>query len=529
MGGKHNKANSPCSIVGGYYNVGKADTLLEIGAGTSDKGENIFEVYKDGSARSAKSTKGDDNGKTLTTKDYVDERVGYLESKVEGRVEYGVRWKKGARSPVCERVIRFNGTISTWDISYTPNVGTVNYNPFDYIDLFSPTKFVDAHGNVFARFERFYVAKQTLGTYEYIWVCRKKLYPFYNLPKAFYRNGQPYWNYVDIGCYEGSDEIIDGTLYLASKSGQIPSHNKNRTAFFNNAKAWNNMLESVTGEYYLISTLSEITEILQPLFTIMTGTKNSQSIYKGVVSHKTDIINVSSTAGAKCYFSAEQTAFAKGYCVCANDSTDNAHYYKVISTGTDGTGFYVELDRTPYFSVTSLEVRSNFTGDTDDIIATSGSASNAGKSSFKVFTIENIYGNIWKQILDLTIKDYVPYVCQNLENWTDTTTPETNSNFIRCSYKLAETNSYVKEVGFDAENHDAILPVEVGGSSSAYYCDYFYISHFASTAYSDGVKTAYFGGLLSSGDSAGFWSWDLHLGVGTSYSHIGARLSHRSL
>lgn len=441
--------------------------------------------------------------------------------KVESDMEYGVRWTKGASSPTCERVTRYKGAISTWDISYTPNVGDVNDNPFDYIDLFSPQKFVDVHGNVFARFKRFYVAKQTLGTYEYIWVCRKKLYSFYNLPKAFYRNGQPYWNYVDIGCYEASDEMIDGTSYLASKSGQIPSHNKTRTAFFNNAKAWNNMLESVTGEYYLISTLSEITEILQPLFTIMTGTKNSQSIYNGVVSHKTNAVNVSSTSGAKCYFSAEQTAFAEGYCVCANRSTDNAQYYKVISTGTDGTGFYVELDRTPSVSVTSLAVRPNFTGDTDDIIATSGSASNAGKSSFKVFTIENIYGNIEKQILDLTIKDYVPYVCQNLENWTDTTTPETNSNFIRCSYKLAETGSYVKEVGFDAENHDAILPVEVVGSSSTYYCDYFYISV--------GAITAYFGGSLTYDVYAGLWSWRLNYHVGNSDWSYGARLSHRSL
>lgn len=441
---------------------------------------------------------------------------------VESDMEYGVRWTKGASSPTCERVTRYKGAISTWDISYTPNVGAVNDNPFDYIDLFSPQKFVDVHGNVFARFKRFYVAKQTLGTYEYIWVCRKKLYSFYNLPKAFYRNGQPYWNYVDIGCYEASDEMIDGAGYLASKSGQIPSHNYGRTEFFNNAKAWNNMLESVTGEYYLISTLSEITEILQPLFTIMTGTKNSQSIYRGVVNHNTAAINVSGTSGAKCYFSAERTEFAKGYCVCANGSTNNNQYYKVISTGTDGTGFYVELDRTPSVSVTSLAVRPNFTGDTDDIIATSGSASNEGKSSFKVFTIENIYGNTWRQILDLTIKDYVPYICQNLENWTNTSTPETDSNFIRCSYKLPEApNSYIKEVGFDAENHDAILPVEVGGSSSTYYCDNLQLY--------DGARTAYFGGYLSSGDAGGLWCWYLSNRMNISYWTLGARLSHRSL
>ena len=61
MGGKHNKANSPCSIVGGYYNVGKADTLLEIGAGTSDKGKNIFEVLKDGRAKVQSAPVDDDD------------------------------------------------------------------------------------------------------------------------------------------------------------------------------------------------------------------------------------------------------------------------------------------------------------------------------------------------------------------------------------------------------------------------------------------------------------------------------------
>lgn len=444
--------------------------------------------------------------------------------KVESDIEYGVRWAKGASSPTCGRVTRYKGAISTWDETYTANVGAVNDNPFDYIDLFSPQKFTDVHGNVFARFKRFYVARQTLDNYEYIWVCRKKLYSFYNLPKAFYRNGQPYWNYVDIGCYEGSDESIDGSQYLASKSGQIPSHDKTRTSFFTNAKRWNNTLDNTTNEYYLISTLSEITEILQPLFTIMTATKHSKSIYNGVCNHYMNSIAVSSTSGAKCYFATAQTAqtaFAEGYCVCANGSTDNAQYYKIVSVGTDRTGFYVELDRTPSVAVNNLSIRPNFTGDTDDIIATSGSASNEGKSSFKVFTIENIYGNVWKNILDLTIKDYVPYICQNLENWTDTTTPESNDNFIRCSYEVAKSTNYVKEVGFDATNHDGVLPVEAGGSSSTYYCDYYSIS--------SGVKTALLGGYLYAGVIVGIWSWSLDDDVGYSSWTRGARLSHRSL
>jgi hypothetical protein len=281
------------------------------------------------------------------------------------------------------------------------------------------------------------------------------------------------------------------------------------------------MLESVTDEYYLISTASEITEILQPLFTIMTGTKNSQSIYKGVVSHDGKTYNVSNVLGNKCYFSVEQTAFEKGCCVYLNNVTYKEYYSKVVSVGTDATGFYVELDGVPPVYPSALTVRPNFTGDTDSIIATSGSASNSGKSSFKVFTIENIYGNIFKQILDLTIKNYVPYICQNLENWTDTTTPEIDGNFIRCSYELSRGNGYVKEMGFDVENRDAIFPVEAGGSSSTYYCDNAYISN--------GTRTAYFGGSFNAGDSAGIWYWYFPYTVGSSHLTLGARLSHRSL
>lgn len=49
-------------------------------------------------------------------------------------IEYGVRWVTDASSPTLERVIRKDGVISTWDISFTRNIGSdITENPFDYI------------------------------------------------------------------------------------------------------------------------------------------------------------------------------------------------------------------------------------------------------------------------------------------------------------------------------------------------------------------------------------------------------------
>lgn len=442
--------------------------------------------------------------------------------RLEGDVEYGVRWTIGASSPTGERVTRYKGVITPWDITFQPNVGTDVYdNPFDNIDLFSPQKFVDSHDNVFARFKRFYVARQVLGTYEYVWVCRKKLYSFYNLPKAFYKNDVEYWNYVDIGCYEAGDETVDGSAYLVSKTNMVPSHDKNRTTFFNNAKRWNTMLDSTNNEQYLITTMSEYTEILQPLLLIMFGTKNSQAMYKGVDGYSIDDGSASSVVGNKIYFTSSQAdEFIVGSCVTIDYS--DTDYHKILESGTDDTGFYIVVDGV-LGTVNTVTIRPNFTGDTDAINATSGAMANSGKQSFKVFNIENVWGNTWTQVLDLTIKDYVPYVCRNLDNWTDTTTIETNVNFAKVDYEMRNSDGYISEMGADSLNHDAILPIADAGSTTTYYCDYCYANPGA------GAKTACVGGFLGVGTCTGLFSWAFYFDVGLSGWGLGARLSHRSL
>lgn len=443
-------------------------------------------------------------------------------------VEYGVRWVKGASSPQLERVTRQNGVISPWNIEFTPNVGgDITDNPFDYIELFAPKLVSDAVGNIFRRFGRFYVGEQTIGNYCYIWVCKSQVNTFYRLPRAFYHKGSPHWAYVDIGVYEGGLETIGSTQYLNSKPGQALASYITRTQAQNAARAWEAKNGSKADEeFYSITTMSEITEILHPLLLIMFGTKNAQAVYNGVCEVNTDDYEItygeSNTHRVLLANNANCAAqFPVGCCVWVGDKNT---WRRVTANGTvtvgGATRFYITLDGDTFTTATGDAIWRgvNGTGCTDDIKATHGTASNDGTHSFKALGIENIYGNIWKHILDCTMVDRKPYICEDLTAWTDATAPASNAAFTPCNYTVC-ASGWVKELNTDEAHPDVKLPITAGGSSTTYYCDY--------TWTTTGVRTVFYGGACNHGSYCGLSCWALYNRVGNFNNNIGARLSHK--
>ena len=437
-------------------------------------------------------------------------------------IEYGVRWVTGASAPALERVIRKDGVISTWNITFTRNSGNeITENPFDYIDLFSPELWTDAAGNRFRRFKRFYHAIEQMGVFSYRWVCKRKATANYTLPRAFCRAGKPYWNYVDIGVYEGGNETIGSTTYLCSKPNYYPTHNITRTGAFNNAKAWHTKLNVDTSkEFYCITTMSEICEITQPLLMVMIGSRNSDVAYAGNTSSYAENTSITGyDASAKKITMGSNGRFYVGQCITPGTSTSEGDYRTITEVGS---GYIIHDGEAWSSSPSVISTRPLKTGQTDVINATHGTLENDGYHSFKMLGIENIWANIWLHVLDCTIKDYVPYVCEDLENWTDTSTPESNSAFKRCGYSvLSQSGVYTKSLGIDKAYPDIILPTEGGASTSTYYCDYYWIA--------SGARTVFYGGYLSNGSYCGLFYWDLDNAVGYSYWNRGARLSHRSL
>ena len=438
-------------------------------------------------------------------------------------LEYGVRWVTGASDPELERVIRKDGIITPWDITFTRNVGTdkIEANPFDAIELFSPELWTDAAGNRFRRFKRFYHALEQEGVFSYRWVSKKKANGNYTLPRAFCRAGKPYWNYVDIGVYEGGNETIGGTTYLCSKPNYYPTHDITRTSAFNNAKAWHTKLDIDTSkEFYCITTMSEICEITQPLVMIMIGSRNSDVAYTGNTSSYAEDTGITGyDASARKITMGANNKFYKGQCITPGTSSSESDYRTITEVG-DG---YIIHDGEGWSSTPSvISTRPLKSGQTDVINAMHGTLSNDSFHSFKMLGIENIWANIWLHVLDCTIKDYVPYVCEDLEKWSDTSTPETSEAFKRCGYEVFKTSQqYISEFGIDKAYPDISLPVKGGASTSTYYCDYYWIA--------SGARTVFYGGYLHDGSCCGLFYWSLGGDVGYSYWDNGARLSHRSL
>lgn len=478
------------------------------------------------------------------------DNLNETEAIAVGAIEYGARWKSGASSPVLERVIRKNGEISVWDTEFIPNIGGgVKDSPFESIDLFSPQLVCDSLGNAFRRFKKFYVSEQTIDRYEYIWVCNVPLNPSYRMPKAFYHKGKPHWNYVDIGVYEGGMQTVDGIALLTSKSGYVPAVNISRAEAFKAAKA-NGLKRGVDAEreFYCITTLSEITEILQPLLFIMLGTKNAHSVYSGVtkvntVAYKPAISEKQTNRVLFSYDKYKEGKLAKQFpvncCVwyerVANDENElkTSNWRKVVASrnvDVGGVAYYaLTLDGAP-FKVNKSSSRvwrgANLTGLTDGIPANHGTYCNDGTNSFKILGIENIYGNLWKHILDCTTAERVPYICTDLTVWEDVIAPALSAVFKPCGYTLSGCGR-VKELRCDSTHTDVKLPVEAVKDENVYYCDMIWTSSLTSTALFGGTYDDWT--VYDKDTKSGLSCWAFYNGVGTEFINICARLSRRAV
>lgn len=477
---------------------------------------------------------------------------------LKSQIEYGVRFALDENgnmgsAPTGQRVIRYNGAVTEWSPNFTPNVGNgtsvpeINKNDFDLIPIFSPQLWKDDAGNVFRRFKPFYWGRQVMGGYLYIWVCETPLYSFYRMPQAFIKDGKV--GYRDISVYEGAFETIGDVTYLCSKPGKNPANNNTRTQFWQKAQAWQTYLSVDTNnEWYGITQISEITEILQPLVMIMFGTLNSQSVYNGVVSIPFNYYSIGVAVNAydeskmTLYFSENALQYYRvGGTACINGTVTNEDYYRqIIANGTvtgavsgstftpsdDGeTYYYITISGTSFPATpTTVCASSVFTGETDAIEATSGTFSNNGFYSFKVFGIENIWGNIWIQILDASVYNQVPMKLNDPYEFTEFSSSGYTQYYTGADYNVVGIQGFISQIGWDPTMPDVQLPISNDGSSSTYYCDMCYAGIQIGTVYYGETCASGFGG-----PSAGLFCWNINKNLNYNSRYYGARLSHWAL
>lgn len=342
--------------------------------------------------------------------------------------------------------------------------------------------------------------------------------------------------YAYIAAYEMSYNA-DGLA--ASISGASTAHNTyaNRNAA-EAGLSYNTQLTEIRkkGAQYCGMTTKEIA-FLQDMFFVEFGTRNSQSIMRGATSFNSQkTLSVAETGVSRVIVSnANATYYPVGCTVSVSKSgmsntpdRNNAVCHTTVNRKVvlskeayddDNTIINLDTGGATFDTTTSMYISTMpwQTGMTDAVKGTSGSYKNNtnGYYPMKYRGVENLYGNVWTIISDVMISNYKAYICYDCTKFKTSV----SADYSEVGYTLAKNSDWVKEMGHDTNNPSVRLPVTVGGSASAYYCDGYWIS---------GGTTNHeliFGGDIDDIYSAGVCYWFCSYSLGASSWFIGSRLS----
>lgn len=184
--------------------------------------------------------------------------------------------------------------------------------------------------------------------------------------------------------------------------------------------------------------------------------------------------------------------------------------------------FYVEFATLNSQSIhpgyTSGNDAAALTGGTDGVVASSGSMGTSSSHQFVYRGIEDLWGNVWQLVDGVNINDNQAWVCDDAAQYQSDVFA---SPYQRLSYVNADTNGYVKEMGFDPNRPYAQFPIALGAGSTTYYSDYYYQN--------EGQRIARFGGDWAYGVYAGLSYWYPLSVSGSLHSSIGGRLLKKPL
>lgn len=264
----------------------------------------------------------------------------------------------------------------------------------------------------------------------------------------------------------------DGKLH--SIAGVVSTGNKTISQFLAAARLW--------GETYCINTSADF-EVLAYLMIVVYGTRNVQAKMRGVSN-----LYATGIAVTGALTSEAAVIVAKGALEVGN----------VISISTGGVGETVASRRI----VTAIEaiegdtanVKAVFTGDAvatttdhkvwrimeatgtaNSVISTCGSpvSNTDGKHSFVFYGVENpLYGNQWRMECDWKLIDGVPYYCDDPTKYQWSSA----NDYIKLDTLTLPGEGWAKNLQADERVPQLQITKEVGGSSSTYLADYFYIN-----------------------------------------------------
>lgn len=432
-------------------------------------------------------------------------------------IPLGASWDKG-EDPTLTRTDFAVGKVANIGID-----SQVVRNDFDSASIYREIIDVeDTLGNKFVRIPKFYIRNVDTTGFKSWQICKYK-HPGFYLPWCF-------WNfinskelpYVDVGRYDAS---LNGTK-LASVANTYPLINKNIVEFRGYAQA--NNAGGLLG-YQLLDV--HVIDVLRTLFFIEFATLDSQAIMKGYTAGQYTATHLATV-----------TETGTNRIVVANAHADLYRVGQAISVGTTQGGNQIFYGRTItaiddydvdnkaiWFDGDPVNITTgNFlyntgwkSGFSSNIVASSGCiVANDGKYPCSYRGIENPFGSVWQFVDGVNITDNQAWVCKNAGQYASNVFA---SPYEKLSYvNLNANGSGPVEMGYDSNLPFAEFATNVtGGSTSKYYCDYYYQA--------SGSRIARFGGSWFNGSTAGLSCWHLSGDSSNTHFSLGGRLVRKAL
>ena len=467
--------------------------------------------------------------KDVATKDQINDLQAQIDEIAGSSIIYGIRFTGNATSGT--RLVSADGL--QFDMAN-------GINDFAARALFSDIYEVeidsrDSSGNIltgkkqkFIHFPNFYFKRtKTLDSSNNIvesWYVSPIAVSGYS---PIFKNSD---NSIPSGFLVGKYEVAlfdDTEALVGSFSGKKPAVNvdrnwvQSRCAYVQETSLGINNLQKID-----MSFPKQAWDAIAILMTIVTGSRNHQSTFKGITddgtynpAHNDNVANQPTSAAN--YFIIPSNNYivsnsSVGSKITIFSSSSVAHRWEehtitAITADTPSSGLTkIEFDGTAKI-MNSGTVRialhaGELTGKTDSIVGDFGNLSTDGRHAFKAFGIENYFGNLWTILGGAAIKeiwDSDNAVAKNtllLPAGADYTIGSDYSNYADTGRQLSISDGYVKELEF--EGAVFVPTVTSGASSSTYFSDYYYQDH-RSSGQSAAYRTFLAGGAFYSGADVG--------------------------
>ena len=357
--------------------------------------------------------------------------------------------------------------------------GTVNY----YLDSNNsnlkangqPSVLTGQDGQVMVEIPKFYIKRTKVGNLN-TWFISEFPREGYVIHPAFIKNGAEV-NYRYIGAYDACVFDISASSYISGLNWD------------NNAGTGNGVEVDVT-----LNTGDKLASVsgIYPMVGLTRAEFRNLAKNRGVGWRQADFFLIS----------AVQLLYLVEY--------GNFNSQLTLGAGNTSGSYLVSSGLQTDSPHTVAGASNNFGANSTNLITGAGTSSKPGTAFMSYRGIENFFGNCWNWVDGFNLINYVPYVSNNDTHFVDDAT----TNYTNLEVSTPTTGGYITNIH---NIETGFIPSSVGGSSTTYLTDTFYVA--------SGNRVAIFGGNAFDRSEAGAFFWGLYSSSSNHNRVIGARIA----